>query len=140
MGWDFKRSDGRGIDVDLGPDWPGFNETLADSVSSMPPRSAWRRGLSTYWIDHVLDGLEEGDIDGRALAYGNATELVEEGDSVVARSLYDLFDEERMATDEFVAILNAWREQVRTHRREFRIEKTYRRSGFGNKSNRRMHS
>jgi hypothetical protein len=130
MEWTFTRVSGRGIDVDLGSSWPGFNEALADSVSSMSPRSSWRRGLSTYWIDHVLDGVATGRTDGKALSSGNSTELVLEGDDVVARSLYELFGDERMELKEYTELLQAWRAQVVEHRREFRIGRAYRRNGF----------
>lgn len=131
MEWTFIRREGRGIDVDLGPEHPGWNEALADSISSMPPRSSWRRGLSTYWIDHVLDGLRAGGDDGVALTSGNSTEIVTDGGAVLARSLYELFEDEPMSRELFEGLLVAWRAEVVEHRGEFRIDKTYRRNGFG---------
>lgn len=128
--WTFTRAEGRGIDVDLGPERSGWNEALADSISSMPPRSSWRRTLSTYWIDRTLGALHAEPTDGVALASGNSTEIVMDGDVVVARSLYDLFDDEQMNRDVFEGLLVAWRAEVVAHRREFRIEKTYRRNGY----------
>jgi hypothetical protein len=48
------REDGT-VDARPGPDWPIFNEALADAISSLPPRGSNERRLSTYWIDNTLD-------------------------------------------------------------------------------------
>jgi hypothetical protein len=87
--------------------------------------------LSTYWIDRTLRALRQGVEDGLALTSGNSTEIVMGRGVVIARSLYELFDDEPMDRDVFEGLLLAWRAEVVEHRREFRIEKTYRRNGFG---------
>ena len=130
MHWTYVHRPGRGIDVDLGVDYPGWNETLADSVSSMPPRGSPAHELSTYWIDHALSALHSQAAEGQALTSGNATEIVMSGGRVVARSLYDLFDEEAMDSDAFERLLVEWRAEVTAHRNEFHIEETYRRNGY----------
>ena len=108
------RDDGT-IDARLGPEWPIFNEALADTVSSVPPRGSSERHLSTYWIDNTLRRLrsmrQERTIG--QIASGNAYSLILDGDHVVA--VFDYGDEdsrERLAVDEVIELLIGWREAV----------------------------
>lgn len=126
--WSFQESSRGGIDVDLGIAWPGFNETFADSVSTLPPRGWRRRGLSAYWIDALSAALDNPPSAGRALIWGNATEMLLDGEDVVASSLYELFDAERLPIATVRAILADWKIQVRQRRREFKFPQTYRRN------------
>jgi hypothetical protein len=66
-------------------------------------------GLSTYWIDQTLDALDKATGSGTVIASGNASELIRDGEQVVARSQYELWDDERMDSDEFRTGLRAWR-------------------------------
>jgi hypothetical protein len=104
------------LNADLGASWPGFNATLADSISAVPPRGAKESGFSTYWIDRALREVERhrGDSGVVQLQSGNLTSLWILGDKVVARSDYELFDEEVMPADEFLAVLREWRSAVIT--------------------------
>lgn len=109
------RDDGT-IDARLGPDWPIFNEALADAVSSLPPRGSNETRVSTYWIDQTLERLatlQARDQTG-PIAGGNAYSLVFHGDGVEA-----VFDDgdpneevELMSTDDFTSILERWRAAV----------------------------
>jgi hypothetical protein len=109
------RDDGT-IDVRLGPDWPIFNEALADAVSSLPHRGSKEVRLSTYWIDRTLeqlDALESQGSTGR-IARGNAYSLVFTGNGIEA--VFDYGDPnedgERMSTADFREILTSWRAVV----------------------------
>jgi hypothetical protein len=103
-------TDDRGlIWVDLGDEWPGFTNLLADAVSSLSPIGE-TPALSTYWIDATLDRIESRST-GR-LIWGNETELVRAGESLHARSLYELFDAEQMPLADFRAILGTYRDSV----------------------------
>jgi hypothetical protein len=57
--WQYTDRDDGIIEVDLGPEWPGFTEALNDSVSTRAPKGH-PPGLSTYWIDRVLEALAVG--------------------------------------------------------------------------------
>lgn len=109
------RDDGQ-VDAQLDRDWPVFNEALADSISSLPPRGAGGGGPSTYWIDVAADGARRAASTGdeRPFAWGNVTLLRVKSREVVAA--FDFADEteagETMALDDFLALLAAWREQV----------------------------
>lgn len=83
------RDDGT-IDVRLGPDWPIFNEALADAVSSLPPRGSDEKRLSTYWIDRMLERLDALQNEGTtgSIAAGNAYSIVFDGDGVEAVFAY----------------------------------------------------
>lgn len=116
MQFDFTRRDDGTVEVRLRGEWPLFNEALADSVSSLPPRGQNVLGPSTYWVDVALNGL------GRALAtgseqpftVGNITLLRVKGGMVEAR--YDYDDDavagEFMAVDDFSAVLSEWRRRI----------------------------
>ncbi|UUW88970.1 hypothetical protein ABFU82_09510 [Nocardioides sp. WV_118_6] len=126
----FVESPGRGVDLTFGDAWPGFGEAFADSVSSMPPRGRRGKRLSTYWIDRALARLAlpaPGPGAELSLAGGNDTALVRIGDMVVARSLYELFDDEALSVEVVAGALRAWRVRVIERRRAFAIPQTYRR-------------
>ncbi|MGN6501736.1 MAG: hypothetical protein ACTHKX_02385, partial [Pseudolysinimonas sp.] len=78
----------------------------------------------------ALSALHSEAAEGQALTFGNATVIVKSGGRVVARSLYETFDEEAMDADAFERLLVEWRAEVTAHRKEFHIEETYRRNGL----------
>ncbi|MDQ1746216.1 MAG: hypothetical protein QOD07_479 [Frankiaceae bacterium] len=108
-----RRHDGV-IDVDLGPAWSGFTEALQDAVTTRAPRGSDGHNPSTYWIDLTLTALAAAD-DGEVIGSGNATDLLLDGDEVVAHAQYDTFDDQRMPRHDFVAILTQWRAEVTGH-------------------------
>lgn len=127
------RDDGT-VDARLGPDWPVFNDALADAISSLPPRGSEERRLSTYWIDHALERLRrlrEGNEQGR-VAGGNAYGIVLSLRGVSAVFDYGEDEEpaETMPTDEFIQLLERWRAAVlEVQQREQReVPETYRRN------------
>lgn len=130
---EFIESGVRGIDLVLGEGWPGFNEALADSVSTMPFRGEATTGLSTYWLDLLIERVENwSDAPGveQSVISGNATELIKVDDRVVARSLYELFEDESLPIAEVLPALRSWREQVVAKGGMFTIPETYRRAPF----------
>ena len=130
---EFSQSTSRGIELRLGDHWPGFNEALADSVSTMPHRGEATTSLSTYWLDLLIGRLESwSDEPGveQSVISGNTTELVKVGDFVIARSLYELFDDERLPIVDLLPVLGRWRDQVTTNGEKFAIPETYRRAPF----------
>ena len=129
--WTFLESPERGIDLDLGDQWPGFVEALADSVSSVAPRNDSTSGLSTYWIDLLIFRLRHWhDDDGReqVLVEGNTTAIVKVSDEAVARSLYELFDDERMPVQDLLPALEDWRVRVLARGGDFDIPERYQRN------------
>jgi hypothetical protein len=126
------RDDGT-IDAFLGPEWPTFNEALADTVSSLPPRGSAERHLSTYWIDNTLNRLRRMRLSGEAgpIASGNAYSLVLVGDDVTAVCDYvDKENVERLPAGEIERFLVEWREhvvQAQQHERRV-VPETYRRN------------
>jgi hypothetical protein len=127
------RDDGT-IDVRLGPDWPIFNEALADAVSSLPPRGSDEKRLSTYWIDRTLGRLNALQNEGHTgpIAAGNAWSILLDGDGVQA--VFDYGDPnedvELMSTEDFRAILEGWRAAVvaaQSHETRI-VPETYRRN------------
>ncbi len=84
--WRFFDRDGL-MEVDLGPEWPGFTETLADSLGTRAPRGH-PEGLSTFWLDRMLERLDAWVSPGTELGNGNATELIRTDSGVRAASLY----------------------------------------------------
>ncbi len=129
----FRGPDGA-VYANLGPAWPGFNELLADAISPLPPLGSDERSLSTYWVDRAIDEIrrrrahrEDGAIQG-----GNSTTLVLSGSQVVARSDYELFDDEVMPVDDFVDVLQRWRSQIIAvrHTEQPLIPDTYRRNPY----------
>lgn len=126
------REDGQ-VDASLGPDWPLFNHALGDSVSSLPPRGEPGNAPSTYWVDVAATGArraaERGD--GNPFTWGNITTLHVEGDDVVARYDYDEEgDGERVPLNEFLELLEEWRERVLASRAgaDASLPDTYRRN------------
>ena len=94
--------------------WRGFNEALGDAVGSLPPRGSMEKSVSTYWIDRaeqvmrqMLERGESGVIQG-----GNSTTLLLRDGKVVARSDYELFDEEQMDPVDFSHVLAEWRAEI----------------------------
>lgn len=105
------------IDASLGPDFPLFDQALADSVSSRPPRGYPQDGPSTYWIDRAeqgaLDAASAGDE--RPFVSGNITILFVSDGNVIAN--YDYAQEEgeageSISLDEFLSIMRQWRARV----------------------------
>src|SRR5437868_2811272 len=88
------RDDGT-VDARLGPEWATFNEALADTISSLPPRGSDERRLSTYWIDKTLERLRAFRAAGEdgPIASGNAYSVVLRGEEVVA--VFDYGDEDQ---------------------------------------------
>jgi hypothetical protein len=94
------------IEADLGPAFEGFNDTLHDAVSSLPPRGSSEDCPSPYWIDRALEGLAKKPADpSRPFLWGNATELCTDGNKVRAHSQYELFPDEVMPVADFVDVL-----------------------------------
>jgi len=129
----YRTSDGAPY-AHLGTRWPGFNETLSDAVTSIPPRGSMEHSVSTYWIDRVQGEIERmksahltGPFQGR-----NATTLVLDNGQVRACSDYETFDDEVMAVESFIEVLSLWRaEVVRVQESETpEIPETYRRNPY----------
>ena len=126
------RDDGT-VDARLGPEWPIFNEALADSISSLPPRGSAEKHLSTYWIDKTLErlrGLQQRNVEGR-IASGNAYGIVFSSAGISA--VFDYGDEdttETMDLGDFTDLLERWRArviEVQQHE-EREVPETYRRN------------
>ncbi|GEK23190.1 hypothetical protein [Cellulomonas xylanilytica] len=131
-----ERTDGQ-VDVSLGAAWPLFNDALADSISSLPPRGAPGAGPSTYWIDVAARGVERAVAAGsdRPFTCGNVTLLRVVGDCVEARFDFAGDDEpsELMDVDDFRELLRQWRLRViqGAARAVHPLPETYRRNGAG---------
>ena len=97
--------------ADLGMEWAAFNEVLADGIESRAPVGE-PPGLSTYWVDRALDRLSVQVAEHVVIVEGNGTELLCEGDRVVARSLYDAFSEQSMPMDDFREVLREYRDRI----------------------------
>ena len=102
------------VDVRLGPGWAAFEDALADAVGSRPPAGSDHPGPSAFWIDRTLAALERPSTGGpeAVIAEGNAVQLLRSDAAVVARSLYELWDDQTMPLREFVQVLLAWRTTV----------------------------
>jgi hypothetical protein len=100
--------------IDLGSEWRGFTETLLDAVSTRPPRGSNDRCPSNYWIDRALAAVRDGQErdTGRPFLSGNGTELLLMKDGVVARALYETFDDEYISEEQLKQILADWRTRV----------------------------
>ena len=128
------REDGQ-VDVALGDRWSLFNDALADSISSLPPRGARGRGPSTYWVDVAARGLSEALRTGsdRPFTCGNITLLRLRNGAVEARYDYDDEEVEGQFLDvlDFQVILDEWRNRITSeaarHARK-RLPETYRRN------------
>ncbi|HQY97301.1 MAG TPA: hypothetical protein PLU83_09975 [Phycicoccus sp.] len=125
----FRSSDGA-VYAELGPAWRGFNELLSDAITPLPPRGAGEASLSTYWIDRVIRKCEDGN-EGPVQS-GNTTTLLLRGSNAIAASGDELFDDESMPVDEFLAILHKWRAKVISVRESERpqISQVYRRAPY----------
>ena len=102
------------VDVQLGPAWRAFEDALADAVGTRPPAGSDRPIPSAYWIDHALAALRPplAQAAETVIAEGNATQLLRRADVVVARSLYEMWDDQAMPVHEFVQLLTTWRTEV----------------------------
>jgi hypothetical protein len=112
---EFNRRDDGNIDARLGDEWPLFNEALADSISSLPPRGQDQAGPSTYWVDVALQGLENSLRTGtdRPFAAGNVTLLRVRDGMIEARFDFDEAEAgEFMSVEDFRAIIGEWRGQI----------------------------
>ena len=134
MQFDFsERPDGQ-VDVRLGNDWPVFNEALADSVSSLPPRGEDVVGPSTYWVDVALTGLERAlaAASDRPFTWGNSTLFRVRAGRVEARFDYDDDDVagEFMAVADLRTVLREWRLRIQLSaaRATQSLPETYRRN------------
>jgi Domain of unknown function (DUF4279) len=105
------RTDGV-VDISLGVGWSGFDQTLADSISTRPPRGDASTAPSTFWIDRVLALIHRHDGSDVELASGNATHLATVAGFVVASSDYEVFADESMPLGSFVEVLTRWRAEV----------------------------
>lgn len=118
----------------LGPASGGFNELLADAITPLPPVGSDEPSLSTYWIDRAISEIrrrQESGVGG-AVQSGNATTLSLRGSQVIARSDYDLSDDECMPVEDFFDVLRAWRSEILKVRQTERpqIPETYRRNPY----------
>ena len=104
------------INIDLGPDWAAFNETLMDAVTTRAPRGSSESNPSTYWIDRALLAVDSGTRE-QPFLWGNGTELRLSGDEVVAHSQYEAFEDQGMPLTDFIQLLKAWRAAVLDTRR-----------------------
>ena len=87
-------------------------EALNDCVSSLSPRGQ-DVGLSTFWIGHVLQGLESApSLEPHFIGGGNSSALVLDGNIVRAESLYETYEPELISVDDLRRILLRWRHIV----------------------------
>jgi len=131
---EFIREGSAGLNPRLAPESPGFTQTLADAVSSVPPRGSGDANYSTYWIDRALEQVRRhrGRTEAVCFQAGNESSLWITGESVRAHSDYELFEDEVMSIDDFVSLLTRWREQVISARAHapFVFETAYRRNPY----------
>lgn len=127
------RHDGQ-VDARIVGDYPLFNEALADSISSLPPRGATGLGPSTYWIDAAREGALNAAREGaeRPFTWGNITLLRVRGDGIEARYDYDDDDVagETIPLADFLSLLEEWRSRIEASARAARLPlpETYRRN------------
>jgi hypothetical protein len=127
------RSDGQ-VDARIVGEHRLFNDALADSVSSLPPRDELGLGPSTYWIDVARDGAVKAvrNRSERPFIWGNSTLLRVMGNEVEAR--YDYDDDqtagETIPLADFLSLLDDWRSRVETSARFSRqaLPEPYRRN------------
>lgn len=113
LAWHLEESITDGLRLVLDPRYPLFNEALDDSV--LPIAGVGGSGMSTYWIDQLVDRLENwSDEPGveQQLAEGNTTQLLRVDDAVVARSLYEDLPDETLPTASLLPALHAWRGEL----------------------------
>lgn len=131
-----QRDDGQ-VEAHLGQDRPVFNNALADSVSSLPPRGEWCNGPSTYWIDQAEEGALRAHAagDNHPFLHGNFTTLAVRGDRVVAQ--YDYAEQgepgEALPLGDFLEVLAEWRQKVEASAKTATgpLPGTYRRNPVG---------
>jgi hypothetical protein len=115
----------------LTDEWHGFNEALWDAVGPLPPIGSPEESLSTYWIDRALRVVRSMSEAGQSglVQGGNAASVVIKDGQVIARSDYEMFDDEAMPVGDFEGVLEIWRRQVVRVREVERplIPETYRR-------------
>ena len=107
----FTRRDDRVVDIHLPEEWRPLEDTLQDAVTTRAPRGSDGIDPSVYWIDETLAALKQGAI-GTIVASGNTTDLVLDAGTVVARSQYEMFDDQHVETAELVDLLHRWRTVV----------------------------
>lgn len=107
----FTQRDDRVVDLQLGPEWGALEETLQDAVTTRAPRGSDGVNPSTYWIDRTLRAIALGP-DGTIVASGNMSDLVLDGEELVARSQHEMFDDQRVHRLELVELLGQWRALV----------------------------
>src|SRR4051794_24959938 len=95
--------------VTLGSSRPGWYEAMNDSISSLSPRGQSPE-LSTYWIDHALTRVNSPP--GTRITGRNSTRIERTATGVVAKSDYEMFEDEHMSVDDFDSLLRAWRDRV----------------------------
>ncbi len=133
MGWEWTfqtRIDGQ-IDAELVGDWHLFNEALADSVSSLPPRGEAGAGPSTYWVDVALTALSRLEAAGceGLISGGNWTSFWLVDERVEARNDYgDPDDAEAITARIFHALLAEWRRRIARSESMRELPHTYRRN------------
>ena len=114
MEWSFRVERGGLVWPDPGPNSPQLKTALEDCVPSLSPNGEDAR-LSTYWIDHALQGLTApAQPDDAVIASGNAWSLIRSGDQVRVR--FDYGDEDDVSevvpVAELVAGLTEYRAVV----------------------------
>lgn len=97
--------------VDVGPSRGAVGDALADCASTLSPRGE-PPSLSTYWIDRVLDRLDDGDGE---IAHGDLWILRRAGESIEFRMDVDDDGSDPIATVDLAALrhcLDALRAEV----------------------------
>lgn len=110
----FEQRDDGVVDVRLPQEWSALEDTLLDAVTTRAPRGSDLVNPSTSWIDRCLADLD-GAADGTVVASGNATDLVVDGDDVVAHSHHAMFDNQRVTRSDLVDLLARWHASVVEH-------------------------
>lgn len=113
MRWAFEITALGLVEFEPDPDYPGFAQALADSAGSLSPNGT-TPALSTYWVDRCITWASRYDdpTTTAELSSGNTTVLLRRGDSVVAESLYELFEPEMLPAREVIAGLVCWRRAI----------------------------
>jgi hypothetical protein len=108
--WLFDSTERGWVLASIGEDYPGFNETLEDSIGCLSP-ARQPPGLSTYWVDKALEGAVRAE-PGRSFSGGNTTSLARSELGVIAHSDYELFEDEEIGLDDFLIGMREWRRQI----------------------------
>lgn len=104
----FTQRDDLVVDIHLPESWRPLEETLQDAVTTRAPRGSDGINPSTFWIDRTLAAVEKGPT-GVIAAAGNSTDLVLVAAGLVARSQYEMFDDQHVERAELVDLLQRWR-------------------------------